>query len=76
MAQYTIVKDLAMLHKNICVVGDDAQSIYAFRGADIHNFFHFDKNYSALVVLKLEQNSLHRTSSMLPTRLSTTTKRS
>jgi DNA helicase II / ATP-dependent DNA helicase PcrA len=56
MAQYAIVKDLAMLHKNICVVGDDAQSIYAFRGADIHNILNFEKDYSALNVIKLEQN--------------------
>ncbi len=56
MAQYTIVKDLAMLHKNICVVGDDAQSIYAFRGADIHNILNFEKDCSPLNVIKLEQN--------------------
>ena len=56
MAQYAIVKDLAMLHKNICVVGDDAQSIYAFRGADIHNILNFEKDYAALSVIKLEQN--------------------
>ena len=56
MAQYTIVKDLAMLHKNICVVGDDAQSIYAFRGADIQNILNFEKDYPNLNVIKLEQN--------------------
>ncbi|MCU0318368.1 MAG: exodeoxyribonuclease V subunit gamma [Amoebophilaceae bacterium] len=56
MAQYAIVKDLAMLHKNICVVGDDAQSIYAFRGADIHNILNFEKDYATLSVIKLEQN--------------------
>lgn len=56
LAQYTIVKDLAMLHKNICVVGDDAQSIYAFRGADIFNILNFEKDYPALNVIKLEQN--------------------
>jgi DNA helicase II / ATP-dependent DNA helicase PcrA len=56
IAQYTIVKDLAMLHKNICVVGDDAQSIYAFRGADIRNILHFEKDYPALTTIKLEQN--------------------
>lgn len=56
MAQYTIVKDLSMVHKNICVVGDDAQSIYAFRGADIHNIINFDKNHANLSIIKLEQN--------------------
>jgi DNA helicase-2/ATP-dependent DNA helicase PcrA len=56
IAQYTIVKDLATLHKNICVVGDDAQSIYAFRGADIRNILHFEKDYPALTTIKLEQN--------------------
>ena len=56
IAQYTIVKDLAMLHKNICVVGDDAQSIYAFRGADIRNILNFEKDYPALNIIKLEQN--------------------
>jgi len=56
LVQYTIVKDLAMLHKNICVVGDDAQSIYAFRGADIRNILNFEKDYSALSIIKLEQN--------------------
>lgn len=56
MAQYTIVKDLAIGHKNICVVGDDAQSIYAFRGADIHNIINFDKNHADLNIIKLEQN--------------------
>ena len=56
MAQYKIVKDLAMVHKNICVVGDDAQSIYAFRGADIQNILSFEKDYPDLNVIKLEQN--------------------
>jgi DNA helicase II / ATP-dependent DNA helicase PcrA len=56
IAQYTIVKDLAMRHKNICVVGDDAQSIYAFRGADIRNILHFEKDYPTLTIIKLEQN--------------------
>jgi DNA helicase-2/ATP-dependent DNA helicase PcrA len=56
MAQYTIVKCLALLHQNICVVGDDAQSIYAFRGADIHNILHFERDFVGLNVVKLEQN--------------------
>lgn len=56
LVQYAIVKNLAMLHKNICVVGDDAQSIYAFRGADILNILNFKKDYPALNTIKLEQN--------------------
>lgn len=56
MAQYMIIKDLATVHQNICVVGDDAQSIYAFRGADIQNILHFEKDYPQLNVIKLEQN--------------------
>lgn len=56
MAQYTIVKDLAILYKNICVVGDDAQSIYAFRGADILNILNFERDYPELNIIKLEQN--------------------
>ncbi len=56
MAQYIIVKKLAMQHKNICVVGDDAQSIYAFRGANIQNIFTLEKDYPDLKVTKLEQN--------------------
>jgi len=56
MAQYTILKELAVIHKNICVVGDDAQSIYAFRGADIRNMLYFEKDYPNLTIIKLEQN--------------------
>lgn len=55
-AQYTIIKYLALLHQNICVVGDDAQSIYAFRGADIQNILDFRKDYPALQLIKLVQN--------------------
>lgn len=55
-AQYSIVKKLAAIHENICVVGDDAQSIYAFRGATIANILNFEKDYPDLKVFKLEQN--------------------
>jgi DNA helicase-2/ATP-dependent DNA helicase PcrA len=55
-AQYTIVKMLAQKHKNICVVGDDAQSIYSFRGANIENILNFQKDYSNTQSFKLEQN--------------------
>ncbi len=55
-AQYLIVKKLAARHENICVVGDDAQSIYAFRGANIQNILNFKKDYPDLKIYKLEQN--------------------
>ncbi|MEN2283764.1 UvrD-helicase domain-containing protein [Algoriphagus sp. SE2] len=56
VSQYLITKKLASAHQNICVVGDDAQSIYAFRGADIQNILNFEKDYPDLFVVKLEQN--------------------
>ena len=56
ISQYLITKKLAAVHQNICVVGDDAQSIYAFRGADIQNILNFEKDYPDLFVVKLEQN--------------------
>ncbi len=55
-AQYLIVKKLAARHHNICVVGDDAQSIYAFRGAKIENILNFKKDYKDFKMFKLEQN--------------------
>jgi DNA helicase II / ATP-dependent DNA helicase PcrA len=55
-SQYLIVKKLAALNENICVVGDDAQSIYAFRGANIQNILNFKKDYPDLKTIKLEQN--------------------
>lgn len=55
-SQYLIVKKLAAIHENICVVGDDAQSIYAFRGANIQNILNFEKDYPDLKVYKLEEN--------------------
>jgi DNA helicase II / ATP-dependent DNA helicase PcrA len=55
-SQYVIVKKLAARYENICVVGDDAQSIYAFRGANIQNILNFRKDYPDLKTFKLEQN--------------------
>jgi DNA helicase-2/ATP-dependent DNA helicase PcrA len=55
-AQYEIVKLLAAVHENIAVVGDDAQSIYSFRGATIENILQFQKDYDDVKVVKLEQN--------------------
>ncbi|HTF82750.1 MAG TPA: UvrD-helicase domain-containing protein, partial [Cytophagales bacterium] len=56
LSQYLITKKLAAKTRNICVVGDDAQSIYAFRGADIQNILSFQKEYPELKMVKLEQN--------------------
>lgn len=56
VSQYLITKNLSAVNENICVVGDDAQSIYAFRGADIQNILNFERDYPALKVVKLEQN--------------------
>jgi DNA helicase II / ATP-dependent DNA helicase PcrA len=55
-SQYLIINNLAALHHNICVVGDDAQSIYAFRGARIENILSFQQDYPDHKVFKLEQN--------------------
>jgi len=55
-AQYLIVKKLAAAHHNLCVVGDDAQSIYAFRGANIQNILNFRRDYPEAATVKLEQN--------------------
>lgn len=55
-SQYLIVKNLAALHHNLCVVGDDAQSIYSFRGARIENILNFQKDYPKHRIFKLEQN--------------------
>jgi DNA helicase-2/ATP-dependent DNA helicase PcrA len=55
-SQYIIVKTLAARFENICVVGDDAQSIYAFRGASIQNILNFKKDYPDAKTFKLEQN--------------------
>ncbi len=55
-SQYIIVKALASRFENLCVVGDDAQSIYAFRGANIRNILNFQKDYPDAKMFKLEQN--------------------
>ncbi len=55
-SQYLIVKALSDRFQNICVVGDDAQSIYAFRGANINNILNFQKDYEGVKVFRLEQN--------------------
>ena len=55
-AQHSIVLQLAKEHRHVCVVGDDAQSIYSFRGADIDNILYFTKVYPGTKVFKLEQN--------------------
>ncbi|MDG5799682.1 3'-5' exonuclease [Marinilabiliaceae bacterium ANBcel2] len=56
ISQYLIVRKLAEKHKNICVVGDDAQSIYSFRGARIQNILNFRNDYPGYQLYKLEQN--------------------
>lgn len=56
ISQYLITRKLAAVHENISVVGDDAQSIYAFRGANIQNILNFKQDYPDLKVVKLEQN--------------------
>lgn len=55
-AQYLIIKKLSEAHRNICVVGDDAQSIYSFRGARIENILNFRNDYPDYKIFKLEQN--------------------
>ena len=55
-AQYLIIKRIAAMHENICVVGDDAQSIYGFRGANIQNILNFKIDYPEQKLIRLEQN--------------------
>ena len=54
--QYTFAKLLASKHHNICVVGDDWQSIYSWRGADFQNILNFNRDYPEVLTIKLEQN--------------------
>jgi DNA helicase II / ATP-dependent DNA helicase PcrA len=56
VAQYAIIKMLGARHENICVVGDDAQSIYSFRGATVQNILQFQDDYEDVKIVKLEQN--------------------
>jgi DNA helicase-2/ATP-dependent DNA helicase PcrA len=56
VSQYLLTKKLSAVNQNICVVGDDAQSIYAFRGADIQNILNFERDYPDLAMIKLEEN--------------------
>nr|WP_295935087.1 UvrD-helicase domain-containing protein [uncultured Dyadobacter sp.] len=56
VSQYLITRKLSAVHRNIVVVGDDAQSIYAFRGANIENILNFEKDFPDVRVIKLEQN--------------------
>ncbi|GAB3933016.1 ATP-dependent helicase [Larkinella terrae] len=56
VSQYLITRKLSAVHQNICVVGDDAQSIYAFRGANIENILNFEKDFPDVHTIKLEQN--------------------
>ncbi|CAA9452180.1 MAG: ATP-dependent DNA helicase UvrD/PcrA [uncultured Rubrobacteraceae bacterium] len=55
-AQYRLVNTLAAAHRNLCVVGDDDQSVYSWRGADIQNILDFEQDYPEAKVVKLEQN--------------------
>ncbi len=55
-SQYLIIKKLSENHRNLCVVGDDAQSIYSFRGARIENILNFKNDYQDYKLYKLEQN--------------------
>ena len=55
-SQYLLIKLLAQKHRNLFVIGDDAQSIYAFRGSDFRNFLNFEKDWANAAIIKLEEN--------------------
>src|SRR5437879_11811639 len=54
--QYRLVRHLTRMHDNVCVVGDEDQSIYSWRGADIQNILSFEKDFPSVRIIKLEQN--------------------
>lgn len=56
ISQYTFTKLLSQVHGNLCVVGDDDQSIYGWRGADIRNILNFEKDYTKVKIVKIEEN--------------------
>lgn len=56
MAQYHLLQLMAAMHRNLCVVGDDDQSVYRFRGANVRNILNFERDYQDATVVKLEQN--------------------
>ena len=55
-AQYTLVKMISSKYKNVCVVGDNDQSIYSFRGANYQNILNFEKDYKSAETIMLEEN--------------------
>ena len=65
-AQFELIRLLAQKYRNLCVVGDDDQSIYKFRGANIRNILDFEKTYADAKVIKLEQDSLDGTGQRQP----------